>query len=500
MTAERERGENTANPDFTIVGQGNIGEKARQLMNKTPALKDIGFNVHRRTILSEGYFDRFFQRNGLGANLREVADDSSVVDRIKAGFLPFEDFAALRRTCLSYGLQVPIIIRSSAEGDARGTGTYASELSENNPQLVRKALQKVLSSYFSESAIAFRRDAKTGEGFGVIIEPVAGQEQTRIYEDGAGSTKFFAPILSGFGYTSTLQGEGYISAVPGLGGGVDSKEGLQLTRKFLAEADGNLINYLLNLRTNQWKRDKLLLRKETNGKVYAFPRYNRRGDVAYQSMDLYRNNNFGDLNMFSVFGMMSEMETVFGKPQYFEWAMTIESGEPKYWILQIADVNKKVDNFEFGNFGQVLFMAHTVTGSGMRNCGKIVQCWNIQDIPALNLFNKENEGYVLMYSSRLTTSVNRSGNLRYADFSNAGVFLEIQDALHSSRSPVAHLGGQLELAGKLFGVLDNGAEVPPNFDEFRSGQHDEGGLSVYNGNIKVVADEKKDKMVLYKQG
>lgn len=496
MTIEGERGENIANPDFVIIGQGNIGEKARQLVAKTPALKTLGFHVPRRTILAQGYFDNFFQRNRLGANLREVIPDMDIVNRIKTGSLPLEDFRTLQRVCLSYG-SIPLIVRSSAEGDARGTGIYSSELSENNAGLVRKALQKVLASYFSKSAIAFRKDAQTSEGFGIIIEPVVGQQQTEMYEDGVSGENFFAPVLSGFGYTSTLRSKGYINVVPGLGGGVDTKDGLEFTKASLAKADGNLFNYILGIRRGQGKKDKPLLAMYTVGRIYTSPTKYLRGGVEYKSMGLFRNKDFTNLSMLPFFEMMSRMETVFGKPQYFEWAMTIENGKPKYWILQIADVNKKIDNIDFEDYGQVLFMAHTVTGSGIRNCNKIATCWNISDIEALNKFNKKNKGYILIYSSRLTTSNSDSaGNFKYEDFSNAGVLLEIQDAPHSE-NPVSHFGGQVEVTRKLFGVLDYHAEVPPDFEELRLGQHDEEGLKVYEGEIKVVASEKKDKMVLY---
>ena len=113
------------------------------------------------------------------------------------------------------------MLRSSAEGDARGTGTYKSAYTENGLPIVRKTLQNVLSSYFSQDAIAFRRDANTGEGFAIIIEPMIGQKI---------DNWCFAPVLSGFGYTSTSRGEGYISAVPGLGGGVESKDIEKITK------------------------------------------------------------------------------------------------------------------------------------------------------------------------------------------------------------------------------------------------------------------------------
>lgn len=506
MITERDRGEHLGNPDFTIVGHGNVGEKARQLMEKTPVLKAIGFSVPRRTVLAEGYFDSFFQRNGIGTSLSSVDSNVSLAQRVKAGSFSLDDFTTLQRICASYG-SVPLMVRSSAEGDARGTGTYSSELTENNPGFVRKALQKVLASYFSDSAIAFRRDAQTGEGLGVIVEPVVGQQLTKTYEYGGGTVEFFAPVLSGFGYTSTLKGEGYLNAVPGLGGGVDTKDGLKITRSSLEAVGGNLMEDLMDDRrddrySDPWGRDRpLLLRSGTEGKVYSSPtRYRRKASVYHQDMDLLRNDGFRNLNMLPAFEMMGRMEAAFGKPQYFEWAMTMEGGQPRYWILQIADVNKRADHMEFEDYGEVLFMAHTVTGTGIKECDKIANCWNPDDVDRLNRFNQQNRDYALIYSSRMTTSFGRDlcRKLEYADFSNASVFIEIQDAKHVG-DPVAHLGGQLDVTGKLFGVLDYDAETPPNWDAVREAKIDEEGLKVFNGKIKVVASEKQDKMVIYKQ-
>ena len=48
----------------------------------------------------------------------------------------------------------------------------------------------LITSFFSEDAIAFRKDAKTGEGFGIMVEPIIGQDMDCC----------FAPVLSGFGY------------------------------------------------------------------------------------------------------------------------------------------------------------------------------------------------------------------------------------------------------------------------------------------------------------
>src|SRR3989338_9315633 len=99
---------------------------------------------------------------------------------------------------------------------------------------------------------------------------------------------------------------------------------------------------------------------------------------------------------------------------------------------------------DFEDLGDIIFMGHTVTGTGAKECHKIANCWNPNDVDPLHEFNQHHQNYVLLYSSRLTTAaLGGARQLRYGDFSNASVFLEIQDARHIG-DPVAHLGGQLD--------------------------------------------------------
>lgn len=486
--------------DIEIIGNGNIGDKARQLVEKTPKLKDIGFYVPRRTVLAEDYFDGFFQRNGLGENLRSVEIVEDLEAKIRSGSLTREEFQALQGVSSSYG-NSPLAVRSSAEGDSRGTGTYKSEFTENQIGHLRKSVQKVLASYFSEDAVAFRRDAKTGDGFGVLVEPIIGQDIDWC----------FAPVLSGFGYTSTSRGDGYVNIVPGLGGGVDTRDGERITEDVLKQFGGNLEDYLHEERSSMFsmfggktKRNSALLRTDSSwsfdrsysGNAYHAPNRWNRGDVCRTSLNFEEaelDNAFRELNLNPLFEMMKRMEDNFGKPQYFEWAMTLENRKPKYWITQIADVNKKLDTMDFEDLGDIIFMGHTVTGTGAKECYKIANCWNPDDVGPLYDFNQNHRDYVLLFSSRLTTCGNKY--LHYSAFNNASVFIEIQDARHTG-DPVAHLGGQLDMTGKLFGVLDYDAEVPPQWDKFDSREKDESGIRVYQGKVKVVASERQNKMVV----
>ncbi|MDP2749784.1 MAG: PEP/pyruvate-binding domain-containing protein [Nanoarchaeota archaeon] len=448
-----------------IIGKGNIGDKARQLIEKTPTLRKIGFSTPYRMVLAEDFFNGFFQKNNIGNSLSDVKNTENLEEKIKRGGLDFDEFLTLKAVSEMHG-SFPLVVRSSAEGDSRGTGTYKSEFCDNEIPQIRKALTSVLASYFSESAVAFRRDANTGEGFGIIIEPLISQN----------FDSFSAPVISGFGYTSTARGPGYINAVPGIGGGVDTKDGERITKDAVKPFKGNLQWYLIEEigdmcafnASKVMKKSALLktdsgltLDQDYNCSVYYKSQYfKQHGEICRSSLNL--KDLLEKINILDLFKMMDKMEKTLKKPQYFEWAATVENEKVKYWITQIADVNKKLDMMDFEDLGEIMFMGHTVTGTGIKECNKIANCWNPDEVESLYQFNKENKDYLLIFSSRLTYGgFGPARKLRYGDFSNAAAFLEIQDARHNG-DPVAHLGGQLELAGKLFGVMDYDAEVEPN--------------------------------------
>jgi len=488
---ERETGEIFKNPDFLIIGGGEIGSKASQLIEKTPTLKKLGFHTPKRTVLAEGFFNDFFQKSGLGANLRDVSANADTETVVKNSSFSSEQLETLQTICRSYG-DKPLVIRSSAKGDARGTGTYKSVFVDNNITDFNQGLKQVLASYFSPDAIAFRKDAATGEGFGVLIEPIIGH-------DFEGE---IAPILSGFGYTSTSRGECHLTIVPGLGCAVESRDGERITKSQIDKYNGILSDYIDDAQYengNVARRNVALFR--TNEFVCIRDAYRAKVFHPYEKEIIdstieYHDDIkivFDNLNLNPVFSAMKKMERAFKKPQYFEWAMTAENGKPVFWIIQIADVDKKLDLVDFENSGEVIFTGHTVTGNGVKEASKIVVCYYPDDVGQLDKFNKENKDYILIYSGNLTCSVwKKEKLLNYRNFSNASVLLEIQRSTHSE-NPLSHFDGQLDMTGKFFGVLYNDPKIP-------SGKYLEKiYFNVHQGNFKIIVSENQNKIVIYNQ-
>lgn len=491
--------------DIRVIGEGSIGEKASQLVDKTPLLRGLGFHTPPRKILAEGLFDDFFQRNNLGENLRSVGDTLNVVHIVRNGHMSLGQFQTLATIGESLDSRA-LVVRSSGEGDARGTGIYVSEFAENNPGRIRKAVQAVLAGYFSESALAFRRDAKTGEGFGIIIEPLVGQDYGSVT----------APVVSGFGYTSTSRGEGYINVVPGIGGGVETRDGEIIKREDLAQY-GSLQDYItgnsalmgagfiLQRRSALLGTSSDLGRFRSEGKVFICSNRHMPARLITESFDFDNpiRQGFRSIDLKQLFQMMDGLEQALGKAQYLEWAALVDP-DPKYWILQIADVDKKLDILDFADFGRILYQGRSVAGSGTRDCSKIVFCDMGYQLSDLEEFNRNNRDYVLFYSGNLTTKGPASlGNMEYKHCSNAAVLIEEIIGLHM-QSPLAHLQGLMDMTGKLFALFEPFGVSPETArhsrDEIieRYGAK-EGELMVLNGRFKVVASERQERLVIYAQ-
>ncbi len=481
-------------PEFEVIGTGTIGEKARQLQEKTPKLKEIGWHIPRRTALANSYFTDFLSANGVSM------DDQApgLEERVRSGRFAEGQHATLQKVIGSHGRK-PLVVRSSGEGDARGTGIYKSEFVDGTIEGINRGVREVYASYFSSDAIAFRKDAGLEDGFGVIIEPIVGQQI-----GGVG----IAPLLSGYGYSSAarLRAMGsFTSVVPGLGGGVNSRDNQIVDRK---DGDISLWEYIANKRMNVLgsgdpeRMTSLLgitdefeeVTKYLKGKKFVpggagFDKEAK--SVIVNGIIIPDIDVLDDISLNKFFEMTARMDEEFGGTQYFEWAMTYEGGEPKFHILQIDDYTKdQGQEVAFGKDKPIL-EAKSITGTGTKECPKIFIVNSGYELDALRRFNAENEGYVLIFPNTLTISwIALSPKIRYSDFSNAAVVIEIPDGRHAS-TPVSHFGGQIEATGKFFGVLD--WEKDPDWEGFEDMPD---GPGIYNGKVLVTASGTEDRLVI----
>lgn len=472
------------------MGQGNIGEKARQLIEKTLAIEEVGLMVPNRCVLAEDFFDSLFQSLNLGKNLSEISPDDSLESLIEGSSLTSQQILTLQE--VKERLKSPYLaVRSSAEGDSRGTGTYHSEFI-TNPADLPKAVTKVLASYFSQNAITFREKAQTGKGFGIIIEPIVEQQlQKRKFDD----IILRGPVYSGFGYTSTSKGGGYIKIVPGLFGGVSNKRGVTLG-EFDLSCGGDWYFKLLQLSekvgcSGEYHPHRALFQyarghciKEGKFSDYDMSLFDRKVERQLFRLDTKK--------IGQVLQRMKLLEERFGTPQYFEFAMTLQDKKPIYWITQIADVSLKTDVFDFG-YDNIKFDCDMVTGSGDIKCQKIVRIDDHKNYGALRKFNQENDNYVLIYPDSLVTGANPFPKMQFYHYSNAKVMIEFGAGNHED--PISHLAGQADMAGKFVGSLYFD-RLYPDWDWLDDNSSKQEGLLVYDGGVRVIASEKQDRMIV----
>ncbi|MCX6769596.1 MAG: hypothetical protein NT051_02860 [Candidatus Micrarchaeota archaeon] len=141
-----------------------------------------------------------------------------------------------------YSRLCPAVIRSSAKEDDDGTGAYNSTACKNEIGMVLEAVRAVLASYYSPKAKDLRKNAGTGEGFGIMIEPAVGKAMAS--KDVA---PLFAPLFSGIAVFS--RGQLQISADLGFGGVVGGG-GETIDMETMRKADGMFSRYV-DIRTEQ---------------------------------------------------------------------------------------------------------------------------------------------------------------------------------------------------------------------------------------------------------
>ncbi len=507
MAREQFIREPTPKDGIEIIGSGSVGEKLGQLVEKTPQLHRIGFDTPRRTVFAEGFFDSFFRRNGLGPNLCQTPESEDLVNHILNGTFPLAEFETISGVARSFG-DVPLVIRSSAVGDARGTGIYKSVFTDTHPGNVRKAVQEVLASYFTNDAIQFRRDARTGEGFAIDIEPAIGSWVHDEYGSG-----YFTPLLSGFGYTSTPRDQsGYITVVPGLGGGVETRNGERISgenSQFLGELGDYIYlerNKILNGREPN-RNSSLVgvhgMRGDIEGKVFTAATRHDKAGVYETSFDFDSEvrRKINDIRLAPLFQMMGEAERVLGKPQYIEWAATQEGDKTKLWIIQIADVDRQQDSFEFEVDSEPFLEAHSITGTGTAECSSILIARSYTAARAIGNYNETHKDYILVYSSTLTSRgsglarlQDHARDLSYSDLSNARVILESQNMLHNE-NPLAHFQGQLDMTHKFFGILEANS-MDGILDLVENAVEIEDGVFEIQLPVRVVASERQNKLLV----
>lgn len=455
-------------PDIWIIGRGSLCDKARELVEKHDALVRCGLPPVQTFILANGFFVPFFDRaserhgaiteESIAAtdfNEEEMSIISSVLSRVRP-FAVHEDES---------GAQVfPIAVRSSGEGDARGTGINKTCFPMNNPAEVAAAVKVVLGSAYCDDAREYQRVNSLGPKMDVIIQPVLADAVATFGRD-----KGFAPYIAGYAYTSRSDRTGYLSmvmghgaaAVEGRGVAVDIGDGRSFYDIYNAGEKGGL--YQLRDRIyfpGPLTKDNLLEPSSPDSTFISMEGALERGVV--------RGSNYPRQNFEQVFDSLARLQQELGAPQYVECAALLRDDGLEWHALQVADASVKDDPVEFpASLENVLFDGYAGYGNGVRHISKVLLInsarVSLEEIQKLNDEFAEaraegRDGYVIVFHSGFVSMENTKSKPSFKHISNASAVLPVSAFYHASGKIIGHFLGCIERSNIFFGVeRDSGA-------------------------------------------
>lgn len=466
---------------WMVIGEGPIGDKAQELKDKTWAIQAAGFEPVPRMVLSMGFFENFRTRAGIKRGLEKGDGHKRMRNRIRRTRFSSRELETIYNVWKIFG-EVPIAIRSSAHGDALGTGIYESEFLDltnrwgNGPEEFLEAVRRVLASEFSEKAIAYRRNAGLDPGMAVIIEPVFGEMKKKKYPDSycvggkPYTERFFGPAIGGVAHTATYEGPGKTIICKGLptkavvGRGVTITEQDQGSlRDILGDLDAMFLDGLVPpVRGDQ---------ESVSEHGLTGPSKTLRTGQYIEAQVVEKSGVFEPLIKEALdwlFERLRKLEGILGKPQRIEWAAV---DGPRVGVVQISDMNMERDFFEFVEGKRTVLKSHYVVGSGQRVCDGVVYVSNPGTINELYEYNQKHEGYVVIYDGVLK-SEGGDWDLPYEAISNAACLIDRTTGACHAAPPESHWKGALKSSGKLFmvtgtfnkDVLGEAEIIRPNTD------------------------------------
>ncbi len=495
---------------WTIIGSGSIGAKAEELRRKGWAIEKAGFELYPRTVFAMGFFKDFMERNGIIDAAGKGVSSDMVMGLVDYGQFNKKEYDVIRAVSHQFG-DVPLAVRSSAQGDSRGTGIYDSTFCPplDTQELVH-AIKKVLASQFTPSAIAFRKDLGLEEGIAVMVEPVFGE--TRVKErawtpNGYGMEHIYGPLFGGVAYSSTAQGAGYAVLCAGMplraakGRGMKMRDGQQSINDVWLETlenDEKTFEYFVTAGAGIDRNLEVMEILEHRELIYVsnITRHERtissepRMFILAHEME-WSETRFANEKLDWLFLKLKTLESLLGKPQYAEWAALENGSNTRIALMQIADVDKKMDFFEFAASSKTAIKSTCVVGSGEQECDEIAYVFNPHEIDLIKEYNKTHNGYVAIYDGRLTSNMYSTFRpLGYYDISNASVVIELSYGGHV-KDPIEHFKGLMDTTKKIFMVVD---EV--NWDHIKPFRTPDNRLRVYDVKTKVTASERQQRAVV----
>lgn len=483
----QERGEFSRKPlgnEITVIGDPSlIGDKARALLDWTPRIREVGLHTPPRWFLAQ---DLLIHRSG--------EPDGESHHELFEGILADLDDG-------------PVMVRSSAAGDARGTGIYKSEVASPTVEGLERAMHQVIASYFTPQAEEFRRKLGLPEEFGVIIEPMIGSWNER---DGL---RFFSPFMSGFGYTETPASPGIPSLGIVLGFGSDTT-GLRphrITAENLQYCDYQLGRYIDDMTYSMGMGN--VPNRYTSLTLSDLRDGGGEDAVVWDEEEGLRKASLGMTpagpNLEGFFTALRSLSQHSDSPLYFEWALAERDGIEEIHIVQIADIAQKNLIVEFDQKGENVLEADEILSTGKKSANKVVFVSDRASLPKLEEFNRENRDFILIVDGNVITSYTNFGftdvgvQFNFTHFSNAAsvVVRGGGDLGHPLEEHFRGLGDTTDILIGLYSGYNHPRKEGTPYSRLRQRASDYGdtGLELLEGEFTVVADAGQNRLVVYEE-
>ncbi|MBU0586243.1 hypothetical protein KJ780_01910, partial [Candidatus Micrarchaeota archaeon] len=107
--------------EWAIIGKGDLGSKAEDLMLRAVQIRKAGFQTSSRQVYTTDTYFSFLEHNGVFSAMDSGARPAALRKLIISGTFTDSEMHDIHNTAATF--QTPLVVRSSAYGDSRGTGS-----------------------------------------------------------------------------------------------------------------------------------------------------------------------------------------------------------------------------------------------------------------------------------------------------------------------------------------------------------------------------------------
>ncbi len=467
--------------NYIVLWNGEIWEKAQELLKNKLTLESVGFEVPKTLVLAHDFLEKLFDLDFSHTN--EI-DKRTEIDTAEINDIYFEQ---LWKSLEYFSHETPLVIRSSWENDAQGIWIYKSDFCVFTKEWLIESLKTVLKSYFSPSAFAFRKTQNSSSKydyysclntfiynenkelnhftFWIIIQNIVGTKIENSY----------TTPLSWIALTSTPHDpEWYFLIDTWLCGAVNGGW-YKLTYKESEEMDFDFWEFLYKNadKANEYN----VFHQESKWLVY---------DAELQTFSSNILDAYINIDLEKYFHALKKLEVHLWTPTYLEFAYNQES--EKFVVLQIASIiPSNNQNGEWKLQWEKIIEAGNVIWNGEKIVNHIF-CLGENNYETLKDFNTTHKNYILIVPGFFSTIHKEFLQNNFDFYSNATAIIH---TFHYQQygGAISHYSWQIKAAWKMFGVTN--IETKDLYKNLWS-------QDIISWKFHIICDEKKNQLLIGK--